>query len=155
MISTNQLTPAQQIILFAVRHLPGQLGRTEMAKLLAGSKSSRLAAWQSSPHYGRLSDYTRHELTAQPDILLEQNLLAVDNYGDQKKPGANQFTNINPALLILNGCGLVNPGWLLHQEDTIPALMAVEHRLAIDELLVPILEEKSSLILVNEFSQCP
>jgi hypothetical protein len=33
--------------------------------------------------------------------------------------------------------------------------MAAEHRVAIDELLVPILEEKSSLIFVNELSQYP
>jgi putative transposase len=35
------------------------------------------------------------------------------------------------------------------------ALLAAEHRVTIDELLVPILEEKSSLILVNELSQYP
>jgi hypothetical protein len=80
MTQTIRLTPAQQIILFAVRRLPGQLGRSEMAKLLAGSKSKRLAGWYDSPHYGRLSDYTRHELTAQLDILLQQRLLAVDSY---------------------------------------------------------------------------
>ena len=80
MNATSRLTSAQQIILFVVRRLPGQLGRSEMAKLLAGSKSKRLEGWYDSPHYGRLSDYTRHELTAQLDILLQQRLLAVDNY---------------------------------------------------------------------------
>jgi len=34
-------------------------------------------------------------------------------------------------------------------------LMAAEHRVTIDELPVPFLEEKSSLILVNELSQYP
>jgi hypothetical protein len=33
--------------------------------------------------------------------------------------------------------------------------MDAEHRVAIDELLIPVLEEKSSLILVNELSQNP
>jgi hypothetical protein len=47
-----------------------------MAKLLAGSKSKRLEGWYDSPHYGRLRDYTRHELTIQLDILLQQRLLA-------------------------------------------------------------------------------
>jgi superfamily II DNA helicase RecQ len=79
MTPTVRLTPAQQIILFVVRRLPGQLGRSEMAKLLAGSKSKRLEAWHESPHYGRLRDYNRQELTAQLDILLQQRLLAVDS----------------------------------------------------------------------------
>lgn len=35
------------------------------------------------------------------------------------------------------------------------ALIDAEHRATIDELLVPFLEEKSSLILVNELSQYP
>jgi hypothetical protein len=80
MNTASRLTPAQQIILFVVRRLPGQLGRSEMAKLLAGSKSKRLEGWYDSPHYGRLSDYTRHELTAQLDILLQQKLLTLDRF---------------------------------------------------------------------------
>jgi hypothetical protein len=78
MNATSRLTSAQQIILFVVRRLPGQLGRSEMAKLLAGSKSKRLEGWYDSPHYGRLNGYTRHELTTQLDILLQQKLLALD-----------------------------------------------------------------------------
>jgi superfamily II DNA helicase RecQ len=80
MNSASRLTSAQQIILFVVRRLPGQLGRSEMAKLLAGSKSKRLEGWYDSPHYGRLRDYTRQELTVQLDILLQQRLLAIDHY---------------------------------------------------------------------------
>jgi hypothetical protein len=80
MNSASRLTSAQQIILFVVRRLPGQLGRSEMAKLLAGSKSKRLEGWYDSPHYGRLRDYTRHELTIQLDILLQQKLLALDRF---------------------------------------------------------------------------
>jgi putative transposase len=47
------------------------------------------------------------------------------------------------------------PGLQVDSKVGSTPFMDAEHRVAIDELLIPILEEKSSLILVNELSQNP
>lgn len=79
--SANQLTPVQQAIIASVQARPGQFTRSELAKLLVGSHSSRTAALQSLPDYGRLSGHGRKAITFEIDILIQQGFLVLDSHG--------------------------------------------------------------------------
>jgi hypothetical protein len=76
------LTPLQQKILEVVREEPGRFSRSELAKLLVGSKSARLASLSEHPHYGRLAGHGRKAITFEIDIFIQQNYLALE--GGQK-----------------------------------------------------------------------
>lgn len=78
-MQSEQLTPVQQVILDCARGHPGQFTRSGLAKLLVGSKSSRLLDLKRYPSYGRLAQYGRKEITDQIDILLQQGFLGFDS----------------------------------------------------------------------------
>lgn len=69
--ATAEQTP-KGVILACVRALPGQLPRSGVAKVLAGSKSKRIQKYQTSPFYGRLKERTRKAITALVDELIEE-----------------------------------------------------------------------------------
>ncbi len=71
----------QQAILACLGDHPGQYSRSGVAKLLAGSQSSRASAMVQSPYYGRLAGHGRKEITFQVDMLLQQGYLALDHQG--------------------------------------------------------------------------
>jgi hypothetical protein len=82
-MSNNQLsalppTLLQQTILDGVRAEPGRFSRSELAKLLVGSKSTRIASLSEHPAFGRLAGHGRKAITIEIDILLQQNYLALD-----------------------------------------------------------------------------
>ncbi len=72
------LTPLQQNILNCVRDYSGQYTRSGLAKLLVGSRSTRLDGWQGNVYYGRFSNYPRKMLVHEIDILLQQGFLSLD-----------------------------------------------------------------------------
>lgn len=76
------LTPLQQTILEVVQVEPGRFSRSELAKLLVGSKSTRWASLSEHPNYSRLAGHGRKAITFEIDILIQQNYLALD--GGQK-----------------------------------------------------------------------
>ncbi len=78
--SSDRLSPIQQAILTSVQARPGQFTRSELAKLLVGSHSTRTATLQSLPDYGRLSGHGRKAITFEIDILIQQGFLALDNH---------------------------------------------------------------------------
>lgn len=80
--SVRPLTPLQQTILELVREEPGRFSRSELAKLLVGSKSTRSTSLSGHPNFGCLEDHGRKALTFEIDILVQQNYLALD--GGQK-----------------------------------------------------------------------
>jgi len=74
----EQLSPEQQLILSCVGELSGTLSRSEVAKLLTGSGSTRIAEFADNPFFGRLVDCGRKDITFEIDILLQQGYLALD-----------------------------------------------------------------------------
>ena len=78
---TSSLTPLQTTILNCVATTPGELQPSALAKLLAGTKSSRMAEWHDHPDFGRLAHHTRKEILHQVNILIQQNYLSTDPYG--------------------------------------------------------------------------
>jgi len=77
----GQLTPVQQAILACTRDNPGRFSRSELAKLLVGSRSSRAGALADHPDFGRLAGYGRKAVTVDIDILLQQGYLVLDHGG--------------------------------------------------------------------------
>lgn len=69
------MTPIQTIILTCVQKYPGRFQRSELAKLLVGSLSSRLIDPAGHPFYGRLANYGRKQITAEIDSLCQQGYL--------------------------------------------------------------------------------
>ena len=87
----TKFTPIQQHILHCVRFNNGTHSRSEIAKLLAGSKSERVGGLAESPFYGRLSTYKRKEIMAQLDSLLQQGFLILDAHHNViRLPDANE-----------------------------------------------------------------
>lgn len=78
-LSIDDLTPRQLIILACVSAQPGRYSRSELAKLLVGSQSSRAAELAEHPNYGRLAGCGRKEITFEIDTLLQQHYLALDH----------------------------------------------------------------------------
>jgi hypothetical protein len=74
----DRLTPVQRVILDDVRGDPGRFTRSNLAKLLVGSKSSRLGELVEHPDFGRLAKYGRKSITTNIDILVDQGYLALD-----------------------------------------------------------------------------
>jgi len=84
----DQLTPVQQVILDNVRGDPGRFTRSSLAKLLVGSKSSRLGELVEHPDFGRLGQYGRKEISNQIEILMQQGFLD-ENSQSRLVPKAN------------------------------------------------------------------
>lgn len=77
-IPTDQLSTIQLAILACTDDYPAQFSRSALAKLLAGSRSTRVGAQVDNPYYGRLSDHGRKAITFEIDILLQQGFLELD-----------------------------------------------------------------------------
>ena len=71
----GRLTPVQRIILENVSRSPGRFTRSSLAKLLMGSKSSRLGELAKHSEFGRLAQYGRKEIAHQIEILVQQGFL--------------------------------------------------------------------------------
>ena len=67
-----------QVILAGAHHHPGRFTRSELAKLLVGSKSARISDYTNLPEFGRLAEYSRKAITFEIDIMLQQKYLATD-----------------------------------------------------------------------------
>lgn len=76
--SRDGLTAVQRTILDCVQTSPGVFNRSELAKLLAGSRSGRLEGLIGHPYYGRLAGRGRKTITFDIDVLLQQGYLQVD-----------------------------------------------------------------------------
>lgn len=75
----KRLTPVQEMILAVAGRNPGCYSRSNLAKLLVGSKSSRAADLANDPDFGCLADHGRKEITFEIDILIQQSFLALDH----------------------------------------------------------------------------
>lgn len=75
----DQLPPLHQLILETVEANPGKLTRSELAKLLVGSRSTRVAEFDNHPAFGRLAGHGRKAVTLEIDILLQQKYLELDS----------------------------------------------------------------------------
>lgn len=75
----KRLTPIQESILSVAGHNSGRYSRSGLAKLLAGSGSSRAAGLASDPDFGRLADRGRKDITFEIDILIQQGFLDLDH----------------------------------------------------------------------------
>jgi hypothetical protein len=73
-----QLPSMHQVILAGAHQHPGLFTRSELAKLLVGSKSARISDYNKLPEFGRLAGYSRKAITFEIDILLQQNYLALN-----------------------------------------------------------------------------
>jgi len=83
----DQLPSMHQVIVACANQHPGLFTRSELAKLLVGSKSAWISDYSNLPEFGRLAGYSRKAITFEIDILLQQNYLALN---ERKKviPGA-------------------------------------------------------------------
>ena len=84
----KRLTMLQETILVVAGRNPGHLTRSGLAKLLAGSGSSRVASLTNDPNYGRLADHGRKAITFEIDILIQQGYLDLDPH-QHVIPGSN------------------------------------------------------------------
>jgi hypothetical protein len=75
-----KLTLTQLTILDCVREHANQFSRHEIAKLLAGTRSTRLQHLQKNPYFGRLDKQKRRILQQDVDILVQQHFLEEDGY---------------------------------------------------------------------------
>ncbi len=71
----------QGAILSCVQSLSGQLPRSGIAKLLVGSKSTRVGEFRAHPFFGTFSGWTRQAVLGEVDRLIETRVLAVDEHG--------------------------------------------------------------------------
>lgn len=107
-------------------------------------------------HYGRV-----HQVSQQRQQVLTAAYEAHPERFRRGQPVAGvppQEVWINPPTPNLVSDPVVfqlEPGLQVDSKVGSTTFMDAEHRVAIDELLIPVLEEKSSLILVNELSQNP
>lgn len=76
-----ELTPLQHTLITCVRHVPGTLRRSALAKLLVGSPSMRVEHLSHNPYFGLLAGRSRKEILHQVDVLLQQQLLALNRDG--------------------------------------------------------------------------
>jgi hypothetical protein len=74
----DHLPSMHQFILSGAHQHPGLLTRSELAKLLVGSKSARISDYNKLPEFGRLAGTSRKAVTLEIDILLQQNYLALN-----------------------------------------------------------------------------
>ena len=74
----DNLPLMHQVILVGAHDHPGLFTRSELAKVLVGSKSARVDDYTHLPEFGRLADHSRKAITLEIDILLQQKHLALD-----------------------------------------------------------------------------
>ena len=80
-MESSDLVYIQRIIVACVRDNSGRLNRSELAKLLVGSRALEMKKWEGNRWNGRLRGMTRKSVTGDVDILLQQGYLALDSYG--------------------------------------------------------------------------
>jgi hypothetical protein len=76
----NQLPQLHEIIVEIVKCNPGLFTRSELAKFLVGSESTRVMEYHHLPGFAILKDSQRKALTFEIDILLQQKFLALDSH---------------------------------------------------------------------------
>jgi len=76
----DQLPTLHQTILASAHNYQGRFTRSELAKVLSGSKSARISDLTNLPEYGRLAEHSRKTITFEIDILLQQNYLALNEH---------------------------------------------------------------------------
>jgi len=79
-MESSDLVYIQRIIVACVRDNSGRLNRSELAKLLVGSRALEMAKWEGNRWNGRLRGMTRKSVTGDIDILLQQGYLALDSH---------------------------------------------------------------------------
>ena len=79
-MSSSELVYIQRIIVACVRDNPGRLNRSELAKLLVGSRALEMKKWEGNRWNGRLRGMTRKSVTVDVDILLQQGYLNMDSH---------------------------------------------------------------------------
>jgi len=80
-MESSNLVYIQRIIVACVRDNPGRLNRSELAKLLVGSRALEMKKWKGNRWNNRLRGMTRKSVMGDVDILLQQGYLALDSYG--------------------------------------------------------------------------
>ena len=78
-MSSSDLAYIQRILVTCVRDNPGRLNRSELAKLLVGSRALEMKKWAGNKWNGRLRGMIRKSVTVDVDILLQQGYLALDS----------------------------------------------------------------------------
>lgn len=78
-MKSSDLVYIQRIIIACVRENPGCFNRSELAKLLVGSRALEIAKWEGSRWHNQLRGMTRKSVTGDVDILLQQGYLALDS----------------------------------------------------------------------------
>lgn len=97
--AADQLPLTHQVILACVQDHKGLFTRSELAKILVGSDSTRISDWSGLAEFGRLADKSRKTVTFEIDILLQQKYLALDRYN-----------NVIPAELSFSALPSIPPG---------------------------------------------
>ena len=80
-MSSPELEYIHRIIVACLRDNPGRLNRSELAKLLSGSRALEMKKWAGNKWHNRLRGMTRKSVTLDVDILLQQGDLALDSRG--------------------------------------------------------------------------
>jgi hypothetical protein len=95
-MSESEFIPpqAEKAILECVRIFPGRLYRSSVAKILVGSKSARIARFQSHRLYSCLPEFSRRQVLQYVDFLLTRNVLLLNERlrlttAAQDKPGSS------------------------------------------------------------------
>ena len=76
----SDLVYIQRIIVACVRDNPGRLNRSELAKLLVGSRALEMAKWEGNRWHNQLRGMTRKSVMGDIDILLQQAYLDLNSY---------------------------------------------------------------------------
>ena len=75
----KRLDAVQIVVLESVQADPGRFSRSQLAKLLVGSRSGRMAELSEHLDYGRLAGHGRKEVTCEIDILIQHGYLSLDH----------------------------------------------------------------------------
>ena len=78
-MESSDLVYIQRIIVACVRDNSGRLNRSELAKLLVGSRALEMAKWEGNRWNGRLRGMTRKSVMGDIDILLQQGHLDLNS----------------------------------------------------------------------------
>ena len=81
-VKFTELTVPQQTIVECVRNLDKPLPRSAVAKLLAGSRSTRVEAYVGWSFFGRLSHLSRKSILHYTDTVIQQGFIDLDTYGN-------------------------------------------------------------------------
>ncbi len=94
-VSTRDNEEIERLVLECVKSLPAKLPRSGVAKLLVGSLSERVEAYQSHLLYNRLEGKSRSEVMFYVDKLLENGQLRKAENGCLILGGSHSITNLS------------------------------------------------------------